>query len=197
MRRRARLRHPMRRRARLRHPMRRQVHRSAAAVLGAALHQLAGADLLVQSQDRVQQRLGPRWAARCVHVDRHHLIDALHDGVVVEHPPAGSADTHRQHPLGLHHLVVDLAQHRRHLLADTTRHDHQVGLARRCPERLHAEARQVVVRGAGRHHLDRAAGQPERGRHQAPAPSPLHQLLHRCGEDVVPEPGETVVDAEA
>ncbi len=184
------------RRACLRHTMCRQVHRSAAAALGPTLGQLAGTDLLVQGKDRMQQRLGPRRATGCIHVDRNNLVDALHDGVVVEHAAAGRAHTHRQHPLGLHHLVVDLAQHGCHLLADAARNDHQIGLARRCAERLHAEAGQVVVGRARRHHLDGAAGEPEGGRHQAAPTRPLHQFLHRCGEDVVTEPGETVVDAE-
>ena len=68
----------------------------------------------------------------------HHLVDALHDRVVVEHAAAARADAHRDDPLGLDHLVVDLAQHRRHLLAHPAGDDHEVGLARAGPEDLHA-----------------------------------------------------------
>jgi hypothetical protein len=49
----------------------------------------------------------------------------------------------------------------RHLLAHPPGDDHQVGLARRGAEDLHAEAGHVVARRAGVHHLDRAAGQAE------------------------------------
>src|SRR4029078_12279650 len=42
-------------------------------------------NLLLQLNDPVDQRLGPGRAARHEHVDRHHLVDALDDGVVVEH----------------------------------------------------------------------------------------------------------------
>src|SRR5207342_3747355 len=98
-----------------------------------------------------------RWAAGEVHVDGYDVVDALHDRVVVEHAAAARADAHRQHPLGLGHLVVDLAEHRSHLVADPAGHDHQVGLARAGPEDLHAEAGQVVLRAAAGHHLDGAA----------------------------------------
>jgi len=48
---------------------------------------LPGPDLLVQCQDGVQEGLGGWRAPRCVDVDRHDLVDALDDGVVVEHAP--------------------------------------------------------------------------------------------------------------
>src|SRR5205814_1292136 len=70
--------------------------------------------------------------------------------------------------------------------------DHEVGLARRVAEDLHAEARQVVVGGTRRHHLDRTARQAERGRPHAVATGPLHDVLERAGEEVVVEALEAV-----
>ena len=134
-------------------------------------------DLVVQLEDRVDEHLRPRRAAGQVDVDRDDVVDALHDRVVVEHAAAGGADAHREHPLGVGHLVVDLAQHRGHLLAHPAGDDHQVGLARRGPEDLHAEAGQVVARAAGRHHLDGAAGQAERRRPQRAAAEVAGELL--------------------
>ncbi len=104
-------------------------------------------DLLAQLEDRVDQHLRPRRAAGQVHVDRHDVVDALHDRVVVEH----AAARRRRRPsrctdARLGHLVVDLAQDRGHLLADPAGHDHQVGLPGRGAEDLHAPAAQVVVR---------------------------------------------------
>ena len=84
------------------------------------------------------------------------------DRVVVEHAAGARAGAHRDHPLRLEHLVVDLAQRRGHLVHDAAGDDQQVGLARRRAERLHPEARDVVARRDDRHHLDRAAGEPER-----------------------------------
>ena len=110
-----------------------------------------------------------------VDVDRDDVVDALHDGVVVEHAAGAGADTHRDDPLGLGHLVVDLAHDRRHLLAHPAGDDHQVGLARRGGEPLHAEPRDVVVGRADGHHLDGAAGQAERGR-------PDRALAHVAGD---------------
>src|SRR6187402_3777407 len=43
----------------------------------------AGSDLLVEADDALDQRLGPRRAARHVDVDREDLVDALEDRVVV------------------------------------------------------------------------------------------------------------------
>ena len=90
-------------------------------------------DLGVDLEDRVHQHLRARRAARQVHVHRHDVVDALHDRVVVEHAAGGGADAHRQHPARLGHLVVDLAQHRGHLVAHPAGDDHQVGLPRARP----------------------------------------------------------------
>ncbi len=118
----------------------------------------------MQLDDRVQQHLRPGRAARQVDIDRDDVIDALDDGVVVEHAAAGGAHPHRDDPLGVGHLVIDLPQHRRHLLGHPARHDHQVRLARRGRGPLHAEPGQVMPRPAGLEQFDRAAGQAEGGR---------------------------------
>ena len=131
--------------------------------------------LVVQLEDGVDQHLGSGRTAGEVHVDRHDVVDALDDRVVVEHAAGAGADAHREHPLGLGHLVVDLAQHRGHLLADPAGDDHQVGLARAGPEDLHAEAGEVVLRSAAGHHLDRAAGEAEGRR-------PEGRLAHVAGD---------------
>src|SRR6476620_12583150 len=72
-------------------------------------------DLFLELDDAVDERLGARWATRREHLDRHHLVDALDDGVVVEHATHRGAGAHRNHPLGLRHLVVDAPQRGRHL----------------------------------------------------------------------------------
>ena len=128
---------------------------------------------------------GPGGQPGHVDVDRHDLVDALDDRVVVEHPAAARAHAHGDDPLGLDHLVVDLAQHRGHLLAHATGDDHEVGLARAGAEDLHAPAREVVVRGAGRHHLDRAAREPERGRPHRALARPVDEVFDARGEEVV------------
>ena len=139
----------------------------------------AGLVRLVQADDPLHQRLRPRRAEGDVDVDRDDPVDALEDRVVVEHPAGARADAHRDHPLRLEHLVVDLAQRLGHLVRDAARDDEQVGLARRGAERLHPEAREVVARGDDRHHLDRAAGEPERvGPHRLRL-RPAHGLLER------------------
>ena len=110
----------------------------APALVGVAL------DHPLELVEAVNQRLGPRRAARDVDVDRHELVRALDDRVVGEHAAGRRAGAHRDRPPRLEHLVVDPADDRRHLDRDPAREDEQVGLARRGPERLGAEA------GAGR-----------------------------------------------
>ena len=154
---------------------------------------LAVLDQPVESEDGVHERLGARRAARRVHVDRHDLVDTLHDGVVVEHAATAGAHAHGDDPLGLGHLVVDLPQHRSHLLADPAGDDHEVGLAGRRPENLHAVASEVVVGSTGGHHLDRAAGQAEGGRPARSCPAPVDDVLDPASEEVVVEPGQTLV----
>src|SRR5262249_116027 len=50
---------------------------------------------------------------------------------------------------------------------------------------LHAESREVVVRGAGRHHLERAAREAERRRKHGVATAPPHDVLEPSGQEVV------------
>src|SRR6188508_1700217 len=71
-------------------------------------------DLALQLNDAVDERLGTRGASRHEDVDRHDLINALNNGIVVEHAAAARTGAHRDHPLGLGHLVVNPAQYRRH-----------------------------------------------------------------------------------
>src|SRR5690606_11093284 len=112
--------------------------RTLAALVSPA-GELAVTYVAVERVDGMDEGLRPRRAAGGVHVHGHDLVDALDDRVVVEHAAAGRANAHRQHPLRLHHLVVDLTEHRGHLLRVVPCDDHEVGLARRGPEDLHAD----------------------------------------------------------
>jgi hypothetical protein len=159
---------------------------SSSATVARALPD-APADLFVEGEYRVDQRLRTRRAAWGVDVHRDDVVDALYQGVVVEHPAGGSTYAHRYDPLRLQHLVVDLAEHRGHLLAHPAGHDHEVGLPGRSPEDLHAEAGQVEVGRPGGHHLDGAAGEAEVGRPGARGARPFDDVLQDAGEEVVRE----------
>src|ERR1700754_1304166 len=78
---------------------------------------VGAADLLLQLQDAVDQRFGRRRATRHVDVDRNDAIATTHDriGIVVVTTAVG-AGAHRDDPLRVGHLVVDLAQCRGHLV---------------------------------------------------------------------------------
>src|SRR5215469_1412531 len=69
-------------------------------------------DLFLKLENRVEQRFRPRRAPRNVNVHGNHLIATLHDGVVVEYAAGSGTSTHGNHPLGLGHLIVEVAHDR-------------------------------------------------------------------------------------
>ena len=149
-------------------------------------------DLLLQLQEAVEERLGPRRAAGHVDVHRDHLVDALEDVVAV--PPVGPAvvraGAHRQHVLGLRHLRVEPLDARRHLQGHGAGDDHEVGLARRAAGH-DPEALRVVAARARGHHLDGAAGEAERHEPDAVLAAPVDELVGAREDEPV---AEAVVD---
>src|SRR5688572_3256592 len=113
-------------------------------------------DALLQQDDALEQRLGPRRATGHVDVDRDDLVDALGDGVAV---PVGAAAVgaraHGDDVLGVGHLLVKAADRYGHLVGDGAGDDDEVGLAGAGRERDDAEAHDVVAgRAKCRAHLD-------------------------------------------
>src|SRR3569832_1399406 len=89
---------------------------------------------------------------------------------------AVGAGAHRDHPARLGHLVVDAAQRRRHLVHQRAGDDHHVGLTRTRTEH-HAEAVEVVTRGAGMHHFNGTAGEAEGHGPQRTGAGPIDELV--------------------
>ena len=130
-------------------------------------------------ENAVDQRLGGRRTTRNVDVDRHDAVAAAHDGIgIVIVAAAVCAGAHRNDPARLRHLVIDLAERRRHLVDECPRHDHDVGLPRTAAEH-DAEPVEVIARRSCVHHLDRAAGETESHRPQRTGPRPVHQVVDR------------------
>ena len=96
-----------------------------------------------------------------VNVDGHDSIAAAHHrvGVVVVAAAVG-ARAHRDDPFGRGHLIVDLAEGRRHLIGQRARHNYAVGLTRTGAEH-HAVSVHVVAGRRDVHHLHGAASQAE------------------------------------
>ena len=119
-------------------------------------------DLVLQLQNAVDQRLGRGRTAGHIDIDRNDAVTAAHDrvAVVVVATPIG-AGTHRNHPARFGHLVVHLAQGRRHFVAQRAGHNHHVRLpwAR---AKHDTEAIQVVARSTRVHHLHGAACQADK-----------------------------------
>src|SRR3954469_20075950 len=65
-------------------------------------------DALLEQHDALDEGLGPRRATGDVHVDGHDLVDALgHRVRIPVRTTAVGARTHRDHVLGVGHLVVE------------------------------------------------------------------------------------------
>ena len=88
------------------------------------------------------------------------------------------ARAHGNHPARLGHLVVHLAQRRRHLVDQRAGDDHDVGLPG-ARTKHHAEAVEIVARGTRMHHLDRAARESERHRPERAGARPVDELVDR------------------
>src|SRR5438046_9866157 len=82
---------------------------------GAPEGTLLSVDLLLKLKDGVENGLGARRATGDVHIDRNDLIAALHNGVIVENAAGSGTGAHRGGPIGLRHLVVQLADEGRQL----------------------------------------------------------------------------------
>ena len=106
----------------------------------------------------------------------------MHDRVIIEDAAGSGAGAHRDDPLGLGHLIVELANDGSHFLREAAGDDHQIGLARRRAENFGAEAGDVETGGGHGHHLDGAAGEAETERPDGAAARPVHGFVER-GED--------------
>src|SRR5205807_3854070 len=85
-------------------------------------------DLVLELHEPVDHRLGARRAARDVDVDRNDRIDAHDGGVVVVEAAGARAHAEGDDPLRLGHLVIDTLEDGRHLVADRTDDEEDVGL---------------------------------------------------------------------
>src|SRR5262249_17120438 len=102
--------------------------------------------LLLQEQHTVKQRLRGGGTTRNVDVNRHDAVATAHHCVrIVVVAASIGARTHGDHVTRLRHLVVDLAQCRRHLVCKRPGYDHDIRLAWRGPRRK-TEALGVVAR---------------------------------------------------
>src|SRR2546425_9220472 len=140
-------------------------------------------DPLLQQDDALEQRLGPRRTAGDVDVDRDDLIDALRDrvGVPIGAPAVGAAP-HGDDVLGVGHLLVQTANGRGHLVGDRPGDDDEVRLSGAGGEGDHPETHDVVAgRAYGRAQLEAAAGQPPLVDPQRVLPRRVEQLGERLG----------------
>jgi hypothetical protein len=85
--------------------------------------------LPLQLEDAIHKGLGGGRAAGDVDIDGNDAVAAADDAVAVMVVSAAvGAGAHGDDPAGIGHLVVDLAQGRRHLVGQGTGHDHDVRL---------------------------------------------------------------------
>src|SRR5690606_13622721 len=135
-------------------------------------------DLLLKLQHPIEQRLRGRRAAGNIDVDRHDAVAPPHHrvGIVIVAAAVG-AGSHRDYPARLCHLIVDLAQGRRHLVAEGAGDDHDIRLSRTWAEDR-TEAVQVIAAGGRVHHLHGTTGQAKGHGPEGPRLRPGRQTVH-------------------
>jgi len=130
-------------------------------------------DVPLDSHDPLDQLFGSWWASGYVHVDRNELIAPLDAGVRVKDSARAGASAHRDHPLGLGHLLIDLLENGEHLDPDAASDNHQVRLARAEPHDLGTKPGQIEATARGRHQFDATARGRKRHGPQARTPGPI------------------------
>src|SRR5207244_4181864 len=84
---------------------------------------------------------------------------------------------HRNNIPWFRHLVVDAADHRRHLASYCAGDDHEISLPWRGPKDPGTETIHIVPRRHSRNHFDGAAGETERHRPQGRLSRPIHDRV--------------------
>src|SRR5450759_2081302 len=152
-------------------------------------------DAALQLHDPANERLGTRWAAGDVDVDRKDLVDPVDLGVApCEDATRHGAVAHGDEVLRLGHLPVEAHHRGCHLLRQRARDDHDVGLTWRGTDHLRAEARDVEFGRGHRYEFDKAAGEPEAERPEAVAPCPVEKRVDGADEYVRSGPEAVVAD---
>src|SRR5664279_175170 len=104
-------------------------------------------DFVLQPKQSVEKVFWPRRTTHDIHVHWHDSIDTLQHRIGVERATYGRTRTHRDHPLGLGHLVIDPLHHGSHLQCHRAADDHQVALSWAGTKHLRAKPRNVETRG--------------------------------------------------
>ncbi|MCJ1486119.1 hypothetical protein MMC06_006295, partial [Schaereria dolodes] len=103
--------------------------------------------LLLQLKNPIHQRLARRRTPWDVYIHWHDAITSPRHAiaVMVISTPIGTA-SHTDHPSGIGHLIVHLAERRGHFVGERARNDHHVRLARGGAEN-YAETVLIVAGG--------------------------------------------------
>src|SRR5882762_9604580 len=119
-----------------------------------------------------------------MNIDWNVTIDSFKDVVALLEWTAGNgARTHCNHVFRIGHLIVKAHDLWRHFFGHRACDNHQVGLTGRWPKNFAAKASDVIARGRGRNHLDRATSESELERPDRVLASPVVKLLHRSHPD--------------
>src|SRR5919198_791331 len=153
------------------------------------------ADLLLQLDDAVQQRLGTGRASGDVDVHGNDLVDALGHrvGVPVRSAAVG-ARAERDDVFGVGDLVVYPLEGRGHLVGHRPGHHQEVGLPGAVGEGDDAQTDEVVLGGRSGDQLDGAARQAEVHDPQRVPAAPVQDELDRLGHvDLIHQPHQALL----
>ena len=141
--------------------------------------------LLLQLDDCIENCFRSWGTSRNVNVDRYDFVDSLHDVICAIEAATRRAGAHRDDPLRLRHLVVNLLQHRPHLVVNSAENHQHIGLFRRKAHDFRAETREVIMRRDRRHEFNRTAGRSEGIRPKGTLSSPIDKRSVGSGEETL------------
>src|SRR5690348_17303761 len=128
-------------------------------------------DLVLELDNAVQKGFRGRRATGDINIDRDDTVASAHHrvGVVIITAAIG-AGAHGYHPARLRHLVIHLAESRRHFITKGSGNNHDVRLTR-AGTKHNSKAVEIVTGCACLHHFDGAACQAKSHRpHRAGTP---------------------------
>ena len=165
---------------------------SISLILGLGLGMLAAfsegfiANLLAQLDDRIKNRLWPRWATGHVQIHWDQLVHTTNGGggVGAEHATGDRAGPHGDHVLRFGHLLIEPHQGRSHFHGHRAGHDQQVSLAGRTAG-YQTEAVEVEPRSQQSREFNETAGCAIEQWPEAAQPRPVVQVIQAGENDVL------------
>lgn len=144
---------------------------------------VSGHDLILKSDQALQQSLGARGTAGNVDVHRDDLIHALKDRIAAKHTAGTGTGATGNAPFGFWHLIPNAAHQHRHLVSDGATDEHEIRLAGSVAVYFSPETGNVIAGAGSRHVFNGTAGCTHRHGPEGIFVYPIDSSFYRCVEE--------------